>query len=364
MSPGGSKPKHLRHQWDDAIGLSDLSPTEKLLCWALMVWVKLETGRCWPSVAKLARYTGYNERSVYRLLDRLKSKDVIRISKRPVGGGKKGNEYVLRLAGLHARARTIIPDPRSGSDPDPESGEVPDPESSDPGPEVRSPLTLETKDPDLGSDKHPLEVTNEPPPQPTPRGEAGGGGGGVVAAPQGESKETTDKDALGALVAFGVLRSTATDLATRHGQAEVEAGIRWVNKNVSGADSLPAMLVTVLRDGTAKDALVADEKVAAEAAEYERMRIRTQRIDGLAHWTRREASLRGDKALADVHERWNRIQAAWPNAREVAISGVLTDAELLPPESDGWALFDKLLAAATQQTSSPHSPSLPPTSKR
>ncbi len=71
---------------DSAWGVPGLSPAERLTLLALAHHANGETGRCNPSVVRLAGVTGLSSASVKRSVSRLADRGVIEI-KRPPGGG-------------------------------------------------------------------------------------------------------------------------------------------------------------------------------------------------------------------------------------------------------------------------------------
>lgn len=321
-------------RWHEAIGHSDLQPAERHLCFTLLVWANTETGVCWPSVAKIALFSGYEERSVRRVLARLAGKEVLMYLKKSRGGPRATHRMQLSLAGLEAR-RTKAPNPDPGSGLGVEDGRA------QPGPAIPVTRTGDPANPDPGSGELPLELPNEPPPQPP-----AGGGGGRVAARQGEA-EAAGPDfqaALDALLAEGVSKRKAGELARRHGLAVVNAGIDWMNRNGGDPDSRAAILVTVLEDGTAQDAHDRAERSKAKAREQQLQARRVRRLQELRGWTFDRAT---PEVRPDVQRGWGTIERAWPTLKEVASAGVVPDDVLLAQQTKGgWAIFDDLVSAA------------------
>jgi hypothetical protein len=201
-----------------------------------------------------------------------------------------------------------------------------------------------------------------PPPQ---AADAGSGGGGDSAVPGNDASMSSrsERDAARDLmIEFGVMVSTAEALANKHPLVEVKAGIAWTLDNASEAESPPAILVTALRDGTAKAALDADLRARSEAEAVEqqrqRRRRRAKKIQDLFGWTWKKAEEKGADVVKRVGEMWRQIKSVWPQPEQAAEAWDIPDSELFDPEAKGWDLFRKLVAAAKQQTDC-HAPPSP-----
>ena len=74
-----------------------LPPTQKLVLIAL-AWHSDDGGTCWPSQARLARLSGFSERSVRRAARDLEQQNLIRRHRRTTDAGALTSHlYVLQL---------------------------------------------------------------------------------------------------------------------------------------------------------------------------------------------------------------------------------------------------------------------------
>jgi hypothetical protein len=154
------------------------------------------------------------------------------------------------------------------------------------------------------------------------------------------------------------LAGTAKSLSKCHTLEEVKAGIAWVGKNASEADSPPAILVLALRDGTARAVVEAEQVARAKVLAVERLHLRAERIRDLFTWTEQSAKGKGEDASRIAREMWQQIESVWPQPEQAAEGWDIPDAELFNPQANGWGLLRKLVAAAKQQAEC-HAPPSP-----
>jgi Helix-turn-helix domain len=84
-----NKPPTLRTQWVVAIGESELTPTARLVAWALATFMNTE-GQCWPAPAEIARRAGVSLPTVKRCLRELRASDYLAWQS---GGGRWSSRY-------------------------------------------------------------------------------------------------------------------------------------------------------------------------------------------------------------------------------------------------------------------------------
>jgi hypothetical protein len=172
------------------------------------------------------------------------------------------------------------------------------------------------------------------PPQATARSWDVGGGGGEIAP--GAEERAFAQPAYDELLRYGVSAGKAARLAACHSLEEIRAGIHWVSRFAKSAHSRPALLVNILGDGTAAEALRAATAKVKKAALVDR-------VGELSRWSKKKGRT---PSGVDVARLWRDIDRVWESPDAVVDSGVLAREQLAAQRPDGWALLTRLHSAA------------------
>ena len=127
--------------------LVELSQSETLVLLALADHAD-DTGRCWPSIARVARKARLQRRGTQAIIRRLENKGFIKVSRPGIGDGASTNIYQLCL-GVHEIHPTGAPDDTKGCTPRPGGVHRHAPESSvnhqEPKSDKKSPMPEEIR---------------------------------------------------------------------------------------------------------------------------------------------------------------------------------------------------------------------------
>ena len=270
-----SEPRRLTNSWEllHMIGQTDLPKAAKHLLFVGVAFLDCRTLQMRPSLGKLARYTGWSDRTLQRALDdHLIPRGVLTPQTPRRGGRKRGTGigittvYRLDLDALTRCQRADQnPDSLSGYDSSNPDNGAPEPRHPD-----ASTPTPATEYPDTVSDKP--QKNNQENNHPTT---TGGGGAGVSLVHGLEAEAIAEGAAL--LRAFGAsserliqraARAHPTDLIRaliRHAEAEgIRAGL--VLQMLTGKHPLPPIVETAVETGR--------EARRREAAELDALRER------------------------------------------------------------------------------------------
>lgn len=119
---------HVKDYWDSPLGKSDqTSPTERFLLFLLADTTNQKTGKCYPALSRLQRWSGLAQSTLRRARDGLKARGLIDFDS---GTGRSSTHYRITLPPRAALADKHEPRSRLA---DAQADEVPDDASEHPG---------------------------------------------------------------------------------------------------------------------------------------------------------------------------------------------------------------------------------------
>ena len=327
---------------------ADLSKGEKSVLHALLVYADWFTGGViGVTVATIAAAAGFKLRQTQIHLRSLESKGAI------VGEWSRGgysadgrprtHQIKVCKEGLMKLAKRYRGTPRHqgppDTDPDGPNNHANNHAFRDREPCIPRQPTAHSPTPNPAANAHNQSLLYQPEKQststkqPALTSDPGGGGGGNSSLLRSSEpvRQTPDEaepaiaNAIGfrRLIEFKVNAGVARELASTRSLEVIEAGIRLVRESKSIRDPAAA-LVVCLRDGTAEEAHVREEKRARRATEERLMEAR--RFLAVQVFQRFKSHLCGEQReeLLRMHRE---IWGAYRDPTAIASSGVLTDAE-------------------------------------
>lgn len=375
----GPKRKLGSRRWELAVAEAALTRREKALCFALLPYVRWETGEARVSMGTLQQASGWKARSLQMAARDLAARGVLSYPHGREGGRRPGNTgvanvYRLDLAALEALKGTPSAPIGTGAvgagDGRTECGgwahgatEMGAPDADK---QPRRQLQRTTTTTTSGTATE--QVAGAP-------GGGGGGGGDAISSEGGEAAGAApgtplrpgphDSDeSRRLLLEFGLTLGMADTLAADHAPVVIAAGIDWVRQNGGRVRSRQGLLVKVLTDGTALEAWRVREgkRHAAEAEREARVRHdrRCQRLQAAFD------AVQGHADEATREEGRRRIAAVWRvwrSVEELARSEVVPDSLLFAEPVDATGVVEAAFEAAAAGGAGDHLMSRPVSSE-